>query len=689
MKNICIRFTLFISAFFLLFACKLQNQPQTTTAMTSIDPSIQQMIVDSLHKKYPDADLQRIETGVKQTAYFWRNEDGNPEAFKNFCLNNFTASESDLDSAYSRISRNLEILYGNFNKMSVYLKEPLHMNMGEITGVDMMFGGYEPVSHLEEDFFQNKLAFYILLNFKYFSLNEKLRLQDDWTRKEWGYARLGDVITSRVPSELNLKYGDIVTKADAYISDYNIYMGNLRNGKQDTALFPKEMKLISHWGLRDELKANYAGKDGLEKQRIIYEVMKRIIHQEIPSEVINSDKYYWNPYENQVFANGSQVEFTPEDNVRYQTLLSNFRALRDMDAYNPFFPTFIQAKFNSEMEIPQPEVERLFRELVGSDQVKKVAALIEERLGRKLEPFDIWYDGFKSRSNIKEDDLTKKVKKEYPTAAEFEKKLPGMLKKLGFTNEKAKYLGSKIRVDAARGSGHAWGAMMKGDQARLRTRVTEGGMDYKGFNIAVHELGHCVEQTLTLYDIDQYMLNGVPNTAFTEALAFVFQERDLQILGIKNPDPLHKQMMALDIFWGCYEIMGVSLVDMNVWKWLYAHPDANKKELKDAVIRISKEIWNKYYADVFGVKDQTILAIYSHMIDNPLYLSAYPIGHLIQYQLEKQLEGKDFGKEVMRIYAAGRITPDAWMKNATGQSLSNTPLLEAVDSAVEVVAKKK
>jgi oligoendopeptidase F len=146
--------------------------------------------------------------------------------------------------------------------------------------------------------------------------------------------------------------------------------------------------------------------------------------------------------------------------------------------------------------------------------------------------------------------------------------------------------------------------------------------------------------------------------------------------------------MALDIFWGCYEIMGVSLIDMEVWKWLYAHPAANKKELKDAVVRISKDVWNKYYADVFGVKDQPILAIYSHMIDNPLYLSAYPIGHLIQYQLEKQLEGKDFGKEVMRIFSAGRIAPDAWMKNATGQSLSNKPLLEAVNVAVDKVGAK-
>jgi hypothetical protein len=487
---------------------------------------------------------------------------------------------------------------------------------------------------------------------------------------------------------LNLKYGEILTKADAYISDYNIYMANLRNGKQDTALFPQGMKLISHWGLRDELKANYAAGNGLEKQRLIYEVMKRIILQEIPVQVINSGKYLWDPYTNKIFLDGKEAEASPENNVRYEVLLSNFRALKNMDPYNPFFPTYIQAKFNSEMEIPETEVEKLFKELVSSEEVRKVATLIQSRLGRKLEPFDIWYDGFKSRSNLNEEDLTRRTRKEFPTAADFQRKMPVMLKKLGFSADKASYIASKIQVDAARGSGHAWGAMMKGDKARLRTRVSEGGMDYKGFNIAVHEFGHCVEQTLTLYDIDQYMLNGVPNTAFTEALAFVFQERDLNILGIKNPDPLHKEMMALDIFWGCYEIMGVSLVDMNVWKWLYAHPDASSAELKKAVLRISKEIWNKYYAPVFGIRDQPILAFYSHMIDNPLYLPAYPIGHLIQYQLEKQLEGKDFGKEVMRIYAASRITPDAWMKHATGQSLSNKPLLEAVDKAVEVVAKK-
>ena len=62
---------------------------------------------------------------------------------------------------------------------------------------------------------------------------------------------------------------------------------------------------------------------------------------------------------------------------------------------------------------------------------------------------------------------------------------------------------------------------MRGQMARLRTRVEPGGMNYKGFNIAVHEMGHNIEQTFSLYEVDHTLLAGVPNTAFTEALAMI------------------------------------------------------------------------------------------------------------------------------------------------------------------------
>jgi len=178
-------------------------------------------------------------------------------------------------------------------------------------------------------------------------------------------------------------------------------------------------------------------------------------------------------------------------------------------------------------------------------------------------------------------------------------------------------------------------------------------------------------------------MQGVPNTAFTEALAFTFQQRDLELLGIKNNDPAQEALSALDNFWGSYEIMGVSLLDMSVWKWMYGHPDATPEQLKETVLKNAIEIWNKYYAPVFGINDIPILAIYSHMIDNPLYLSNYPVGHLIDFQLAGYLKGKNFADEVIRIYSAGRLIPQIWMKNAVGSEISIQPLIEATRQALD------
>jgi hypothetical protein len=124
---------------------------------------------------------------------------------------------------------------------------------------------------------------------------------------------------------------------------------------------------------------------------------------------------------------------------------------------------------------------------------------------------------------------------------------------------------------------------------------------------------------------------------------------------------------------------------MAVWKWLYANPNATAEQLKDAVMRISKEIWNKYYAEVFGIKDQTILGIYSHMVSYPLYLSAYSYGHLIDFQIGRYLEGKDFAAEVLRMYSQGRLIPQVWMKKAVGSEISAEPLLKAVDDALKII----
>ena len=49
-------------------------------------------------------------------------------------------------------------------------------------------------------------------------------------------------------------------------------------------LFPPKMRLLSHWNLRDEIKADYAdAQNGLAKQRMIQQVMERIVTQSIPA----------------------------------------------------------------------------------------------------------------------------------------------------------------------------------------------------------------------------------------------------------------------------------------------------------------------------------------------------------------------------------------------------------------------
>ena len=86
-----------------------------------------------------------------------------------------------------------------------------------------------------------------------------------------------------------------------------------------------------------------------------------------------------------------------------------------------------------------------------------------------------------------------------------------------------------------------------------------------------------------------------------------------------------------------------------------------------------------------GDKDETLLGIYSHMIDYPLYLPNYPMGHLIDFQIERHIKGKNLADEVERMYTQGRVVPQLWMKGAVGSVISVNPLLDAVDEALEAL----
>ena len=638
-----------------------------------------QKVLGRLSSRFPASEKARLETGVRQAARLWTPEDGSAEEFANFCGEEFAVG-SDRDLIRERFEAKLEALRGHFTAMGLELRREQDEDRGELKPIDRRFAAFAPDAHLADDLFKSRLGFVAALNFPQRTLEESVARGARWSRQEWAAARLAKAFAFRVPAEVRQKTAEIHAAAKAYVYGYNIFMDHVA-GADGKPLFREGLKLISHWGLRDHIRALYADPQGLDQQKLILTIMERIIAQEIPRSAVDGKGHLWDPVRNTL--DGSPAEREPD--TRYATLLSLWRAARLEDPHYPGYPTLMDRSFRLERELTEAEVESLLKSLLEAPVGQGVAGLVEKRLGRRLLPFDIWYAGFKPPKGLPQEQLDALVRKRYPTAEAFRNDIPNILMKLGFPQETARFLAPHIEVDAARGAGHAAGPDMRSEVSHLRTRVGKDGMDYQGFNIAMHELGHCVEQTFSMQKIDHYLLNGVPNSAFTEGFAFVFQARDLEVLGLKKPDEKAAALKDLDDFWSAREIAGVALVEMRGWRWMYEHPQATPTQLREAMTVIAKEVWNRHYAPVFGVKDSPVLAIYAHMFYDSLYIPNYPLGRLIAFQVEDYFKTHALGTEMERMCRIGGVTPAEWMRQAVGGPISSAPMLVAAKKSLAVV----
>ncbi len=672
-----------------------QGNPESPRPETSGSPFIgtelQGKIVASISSSIGKEHLPRLETGVRQGAFFWRIEDGSAEEFARFCSEQFISDPEVLRKTFERTERNLETIFGAFGTMGRGLAEPVDLDSFETLPVDDLFAKYSPGSHFDEDFFREKTAFFLLLNFPQTGFQEKIKSGPTWDPETWARARMMDIFKARVPATVSQKLIGTRVEADTYINEYYIHPGRFLDLTKKT-LFPPDLKLITHWGLRDEIKSQYGQPDGLAKQEMIYNAMERILDGSIPREVIGNPNLFWDIKANRVFASESgslkEMPATPEGNRRYEILLESFKANRALDPFYLQEKSAIERSFNLDRQISEDSVVKILETVASSELAGRVGRLIALRLKRPVRPFDVWYSGFKPGRAISETELDAKVKSLYPEVPSFQKALPEILARLGFSPERAAFVIEKVQVDPSRGAGHAMGPCFRGDKARLRTKFMAEGMNYKGFNIAVHEFGHNVEQVFSLYRNPHYLLGGVPNSALTECFAFVFQNRDLELLGATTPKAGDEAMKALDAFWSTWEISGVALAEIRLWHWMYDHPDATPEELKKASLSCAMDVWNRFYMPVLGKRDEPLLAIYSHTLTNTLYLADYPLGHIIQFQIEEFLKGKNLGEEMERMCGIGAVTPKLWMERAVGSDISPEPLLEAARKAVETLEKE-
>src|SRR3974377_1744752 len=104
---------------------------------------------------------------------------------------------------------------------------------------DEMFAGYDPSAHVNDDFFSNKIAFVVLLNFPLTTLQERLREGPNWTRRQWAEVRLAERFSKRIPSSVNLELARAASEADSYIAQYNIWMHHVLDQNGQRLFAPK------------------------------------------------------------------------------------------------------------------------------------------------------------------------------------------------------------------------------------------------------------------------------------------------------------------------------------------------------------------------------------------------------------------------------------------------------------------
>lgn len=627
-------------------------------------------------------DTLRIKRGVSHVADLWLTDNGTAADFQTFCIKHFIPFGPELDTAFRKIERQFEVIRGHSREISLALDYPVVTKIRPVTEMDRLFARTKP----DFDYYKNDLALAIALNFPHYNSAEKEQLGAEWSREDWARVRIGDMFDYRSDPDKDPEPIQLPDELRDYTSLYILSMDHMLSPDMEI-LFPEGTRLNSHNGLRDETKGLYTRENSLERQRMISTIVMHIIYQTIPECMIGETEYYWEPEGNKVFTKeGDQfvnTEFTAEADRRYQVLHHNMTSKMRQDVKYSEGSSYLTRTFENR-QLSEEKIVELLESVVGAPEKEAVVRIIEERLGRKMEPFDIWYSGFQSHSKLNMDELDALIRQKYPTPLSFQEDIPQILSRIGFSDDQADFLGNHVIVDPIPSGGHANGPQMKGAKAYLRTRFEPYGLNYKGYRIGMHEIGHTIEQNTSMYRSDYYFLKGIPSSPFTEAMADLIAYRDMVGLGI-SPSYTQKEREsnALSTFWFVCEMGAEALHEIRVWHWLYDHPDATVDELKWATIDLAKEIWNEHFAEFFGVKDVPLFAIYNHFISGALYLHSYPLGNIVLMQLEEYFEGRDFATEMVRMCTIGNLTPDFWMIEATGKPLSSEPMLKALRVALQ------
>jgi hypothetical protein len=656
-----------------------------SAAPTAPDPAADaaaDAAVDAVLAAHSGADRARVRAGVERVLRRWTAADGDAQDLARFCARHWVDTPADRARLLARIETALEQIGGHLYEMRRSLRRWSDLVGDEFPGVDDALATFDPAPDLTDQLYRQRLAFIALLNMERPTLARMLEEGASWTPEQWAEARVCQQFGPRIPAELSDHARRVSHEAQVFVSRFHVPVGTLVD-RQGRRWFEPDRALLAHWLVREEIKAGYGDPDGLAKQRALAWVLLRHVDGTIPRAVMErSTTEAWDPERNTIGGKPASDTVGPE---RYRHWLAHRAVAARYDALNPEAPTAIARKFDEQREIPEREVERLIVDLLEHPVRERLAAFLRARLGRSLEPHDIYFEDVGGSAPA--EDLNAAVRARFADEREFERRLPEVLRSLGFPGEQADFLGSRISVEIARGSGHAMRPGLLQYGAWLRTNRLKDQLGWDGFDTAMHELGHTIEQLISAHHAPRPALRNVPNTACTEAFAFLYQGLARRVIGLEDPRHAARAAdeAAIATMLAACQIAGPSLVELHAWRWLYEHPRATPEDLRDAVIRISNGVWERFYARDFGAGPCAILGAYQHMVAHPLYLADYTLGHIISHQIQAHMRGRDLAAETVRICSIGRLTPDLWMRRAVGEGISIAPLATAAAAALERV----
>jgi hypothetical protein len=629
-------------------------------------------------------DAVAIEQCVRVVAARWIESDGTEADFHAFCLKHYVGAPIAKTQLLQKIQEKIEKIFGL--SLSLYWSNAwsVMMQTGPLEPIDNIFSEMDPNAHILEDFYRSKLALVILLNFPLLSLDEKRKLTTTVVdRARLAQCRLAELCQYRILFEVRALESSAVSQTFQYLGHLMFDLDRVVTN-EGRPWVHNPIKVDCHWGLRDQIVLHYQDPDGLSKQTLLAKMWERAILEEVPSVYYDDATAHWDPVAN-VILKGNSSESQPGGAFftgHYARLRGLFEAKKSEDAYSPETPNYIARSCNQQREISESSTRELLMNFLTNPLLSRCAEYLKKRLKRPLQAFDIVYNQFGLAENISVGQYDDIVAQRFTTLSHFKAAIPDLLIKLGFEPQLSQDIASKINVVACRTGGFASFPKMRGGEYILATSMEREQMHYMSFATAMHELGHCVERYLSSESIDHYILGEVPSSAFTEAFAFLFDSKSLDLLGVEEEGEEKRQGKILNLFWTAFLSSGIALVELDCWQWMYNHPGFTEAELKSAVIHISRTIWNRYFSPILGETDSVILAGYSPMLINPIYMPEYALAIFIQTQIDHYLEGKTLGVEMPRMCKMGRVTPDEWMMAAVGQPISSQMLLRLTESVL-------